>query len=321
MNMKDIKFSITIPAFKGRYLAEAIDSCLHQTYQNYEIVIVDDASPEDIKSIVAPYLSDSRVRFFRNEKNCGAVNVVDNWNICLGHCTGEYVICMGDDDKLLPNCLSDYISLMQQYPNLNVYHAWTEIIDENSNFYKLQEQRPIWESAMSFIWHRYNGRKNQFIGDFLFKREHLIHNGGYYFLPLAWSSDDVTAIRACIQGGIANTQNLGFQYRENRNTISNSGHYELKLLANVQKKQWFKEMYKSIDYETLSDTDKKYYQLNTNALEESFEERYLYYMSMDIKGNLFRVLKWIKKSNDLGIVKSLVFKSLGLAIARIILLR
>ena len=87
-------FSITIPAYKARFLDEAIKSVISQTYQDWQLVIVDDCSPEDLKGIVEPYLADSRVEYYRNEKNCGAVDVVDNWNICLSHCTGDYVICM-----------------------------------------------------------------------------------------------------------------------------------------------------------------------------------------------------------------------------------
>ena len=90
-----MKFSITIPAYKARFLDEAIKSVIAQTYQDWQLVIVDDCSPEDLKGIVEPYLADSRVKYYRNEKNCGAVDVVDNWNICLSHCTGDYVICMG----------------------------------------------------------------------------------------------------------------------------------------------------------------------------------------------------------------------------------
>ena len=102
-----IKFSVTIPAYKDKYLKEAIDSVLAQTYSNLEVIIVNDASPNNLDIIIAQY-SDPRIRYYKNDKNCGAKDVVDNWNICLSYATGEYLICMGDDDRLRVNCLEEY---------------------------------------------------------------------------------------------------------------------------------------------------------------------------------------------------------------------
>ncbi|MBE6256754.1 MAG: glycosyltransferase [Prevotella sp.] len=212
---KDIKFSIMIPAYKDRYLKETIDSVLAQTYRNYEIVIVNDASPYDLDKIVTKY-DDSRINYFRNEKSCGAKNVVDNWNICLSHATGEYVMCIGDDDKLTPRCLQDFVDLIKKYPNLDLYHARSEIIDDDSNFVCLLEKRPEWESVYSLM---YNPR-NTHLGDWLFRTETLRKNGGFYKLPYGWQSDDISAFIAAASYGVANTQEVGFQYRGNSLSIS-----------------------------------------------------------------------------------------------------
>ena len=77
-----MKFSITIPAYKAAFLPEAIESCLAQTYSDFELIVVDDASPEDIAGIVHRY-EDRRIKYYRNEHNYGAINVVENWNRCL----------------------------------------------------------------------------------------------------------------------------------------------------------------------------------------------------------------------------------------------
>ena len=212
---KDIKFSVTIPAYKDRYLKETIDSVLAQTYQNYEIVIVNDASPYDLDSIVNQY-DDPRIRYFKNEKNCGARDVVDNWNICLSHATGEYLICMGDDDNLTPRCLQDFADLIEKYPELDLFHARSEIIDDDSNFVMTLELRPEWESVYSLI---YNPR-NSHIGDYLFKTDTLRKNGGFYKLPYGWQSDDISSFIAAASHGVANTQEVGFQYRGNGLSIS-----------------------------------------------------------------------------------------------------
>lgn len=211
----NIKFSVTIPAFKDRYLKETIDSILAQTYQNYEIVIVNDASPYDLDSIVNQY-SDPRIRYFKNKKNCGAKNVVDNWNICLSHATGDYLICMGDDDNLTPRCLQDFANLIEKYPNLDLFHARSEIIDDDSYFVCVLEERPEWESVYSLM---YNPR-NTHLGDWLFKTETLRKNGGFYKLPYGWQSDDISAFMAASIHGVANTKEVGFQYRGNGLSIS-----------------------------------------------------------------------------------------------------
>lgn len=222
-----MKFSITIPAYKQKYLYEAIESCLAQTYKDFELIIVDDASPEDLKSVVDRF-QDSRIRYYRNEKNCGALHVVDNWNICLGYTKGDYVVCMGDDDRLLPNCLEEYSKLIDKYPDLDIYHGMTEIIDENGNVTNMQEARPEREGMYSMISGRLRNSRLQYIGDWLFRRTALEQLNGYVNMPMAWGSDDLTAYTIAKNKGVANTQMPVFQYRISSLTISNSGHYREK---------------------------------------------------------------------------------------------
>ncbi len=212
---QNIKFSIAIPAYKGKYLQETIDSVLAQTYKNYEVVIVNDSSPYNLDNIINRY-SDSRIRYFKNERNCGAKDVVDNWNICLSHATGDYLMCIGDDDNLTPHCLQDFANLIAKYPHLDLYHTRSEIIDDNSNIVCLLEERPDWESVFSLM---YNPR-NTHLGDWLFKTEALRNNGGFYKLPYGWQSDDISAFIAASSHGVANTKEVGFQYRGNGLSIS-----------------------------------------------------------------------------------------------------
>lgn len=230
-------FTIAIPAYKSKFLGEAIESCLSQTYGNFEVVIVDDASPEDLKSVVDGY-HDDRIRFYRNEKNCGAVDVVDNWNICLSYASGDYVICMGDDDRLLPNCLEEYAQLIEKYPGIGLLHGWTEIINEHSEVTALTTHRCEYESVMSLVWHRSHAYELQFIGDFCFNTEWLRSQGGFYKLPLAWGSDDISAYIGAMKNGVANTQKVVFQYRRNSLTISSTGNVNEKMNAIMKEFEW-----------------------------------------------------------------------------------
>ena len=231
------KFSVTIPAYKPNFLAECIESILKQTFQNFELIIVDDFSPYNIKSVVEKYC-DSRIRYYRNNKNCGAIDVVDNWNICLSYAKGEYVICMGDDDILLPNCLEEYATLIEKYPGIGLIHGWTEIINENSEVTALTTHRCEHESAMSLVWHRSHAYELQFIGDFCFNTEWLRSQGGFYKLPLAWGSDDISAYIGAMKNGVANTQKVVFQYRRNSLTISSTGNVNEKMNAIMKEFEW-----------------------------------------------------------------------------------
>ena len=129
--MNTPRFSVTIPAYKHKFLKECIDSILSQTYMDFELIIVNDASPEDIGTVVSAY-RDPRIRYYINEKNCGAINVVDNWNKCLEYAKGKYIICMGDDDKLMPNCLEEYSRLIVRYPDLDAFHGRVARITDDS---------------------------------------------------------------------------------------------------------------------------------------------------------------------------------------------
>lgn len=232
---EDIKFSILVPAFKARFLAECIESILAQTYTNLELIIVNDASPENLGEIVSRY-DDPRIQYYVNEKNFGAVNVVDNWNKCLSYATGEYVICMGDDDKLMPCCLEEYRKLIKKYPGLGLYHGWTAIINGKSEIVRIQEPRMELEDVYTLMYFRFLGRV-QYIGDFLFHTKTLREHNGFYKLPMAWGSDDISAFIAS-QKGIANTQTIVFQYRVNDETISNTGNTRIKLYSMVEYWKW-----------------------------------------------------------------------------------
>lgn len=309
----EIKFSILIPAYKTVFLDEAILSVKNQDYSNWELVIVDDDSPFDVFSIVNKY-KDSRIRYFRNDKNCGAINVVDNWNICLGYSTGEYVICMGDDDRLLSCCLSEYSKLIKEYPNLNVYHAWTQIIDEKGNVTKVLEPSPKWESFYSLTYYRWTNRR-QFIGDFCYRKDYLSRNNGYYKLPLAWMSDDITAARAALDNGIANTSVPCFEYRISSVTISNSTNMtEVKLNSSITGHQWYKNILLHVDPETLSESDKWYYSSLLSLVDSVCERRMLGEIINEVQSNPVRILKWFFRCTKFRLRRKTYVKRIVLSI-------
>ena len=149
---------------------------------------------------------------------------------------------MGDDDRLLPCCLEELSKTIDKYPELNVYHLQTEIIDESGKVIETLEERPEQEDVLSLMTKRWEGRK-QYIGDFCYSRKHLNAFGGYYPLPYAWGSDDITLFRAALPSGIANVSRTGFQYRENQYSISLAHNDTEKVATVLLQREWYQKAF------------------------------------------------------------------------------
>lgn len=301
-----MKFSILIPAYKSQFLKECIESVLSQTLSDFEIIILNDASPENIKEIIDGY-DDQRIHYYENEKNVGAVDVVDNWNKCLEYASGDYCMCIGDDDRLLPNCLEEYSKLINKYPGLSVYHGQTEIINENSQFANVTVARPEFESVYSLIWHRWTCRYAQYVGDFLYNTKKLKEKGGYYKLPLAWGSDDITAAMAAADKGIANTKVTVFQYRVNNKTISSTADSDTKIKALYAEKEWYVIFLSIVPH---SKEDCKFYLCLKAILDARYKNRFVGTLELDFKRNgIKRLFFWNKNKKKFSLSYKIIFKA------------
>ena len=309
-----MKFSIIIPAYKINYLKEAIESVVNQTFEDFELLIFDDCSPHDIKSLANEYLADKRVRYFRNKSNYGAERIVDNWNNALSYCKGEYVICMGDDDRLTPNSLEIYADLISKYPEISVFHGQTEVIDENGNITEYLEPRFEKESVWQLIYYRWAGLgRQQFVGDFCYNRETLTKDGGFYNLPLAWGSDDITACIAASKNGIANSQDICFQYRKNRHTISNSANADLKIKALLLQRKWYEDFIARQNQTIEIESTMRYLLLQLLPQHFEFHNKIIIYD--DLKINKCRLFHWLSQQRSLSLTKLQILKQFIKAIS------
>ncbi len=93
------KLSVCVPSYNtAKYIAEALESVLVQSFTDYELLVIDDCSTDGTLDIVASYAArDPRIVVRSNERNLG---MVENWNMCLHHARGEYVRYLFGDDLL-----------------------------------------------------------------------------------------------------------------------------------------------------------------------------------------------------------------------------
>ena len=235
-----MRYSIGIPAFKGRYFEECLSSILSQTFTDFELIIVNDCSPDKILDVVKKF-DDPRIRYYENEINTGAENVIDNWNKCLNLAKGDFFILMGDDDKMAPDYLKEFDKLIHKYSDLDVFHCRIRIINENSEEIELSNCCPEFENTDDYLLNCLEGRSEQFISDFVYRRSALLDKGGFFKLPLAWSSDYTSAFIACGNKGIAYTSSPVFFYRKNQFNITSTSSLELKRMAIIGMENWLSE--------------------------------------------------------------------------------
>lgn len=97
------------------YIDEAIQSVLSSTYENFELIIVDDCSKDRTQEIIKRYAeSDSRIRFFINEKNLGDY---PNRNKAASYARGKYIMSVDSDDSINSDAMAYVVNCFKQFPS------------------------------------------------------------------------------------------------------------------------------------------------------------------------------------------------------------
>jgi glycosyltransferase involved in cell wall biosynthesis len=120
--------SIALPVYNGeRYLPEALDSILAQSFADFELIICDNASTDRTGQISRDYgQRDGRVRYCRNDRNVG---VAANFNLGFAHARGRYIKWAAYDDLMTPDYLGKCVALLEADPSLAVCHSYSDRID------------------------------------------------------------------------------------------------------------------------------------------------------------------------------------------------
>jgi glycosyltransferase involved in cell wall biosynthesis len=306
--MSNILYSICIPAYKSRYLQECIESILSQTAPDFELIILNDFSPEPIEEIISKN-QDSRIKYFKNENNVGAYDLVDNWNKCLALASGEFIVIMGDDDRLAPNYLTEFSSLIKTYPDLDVFHCRSKIIDDEGKALGLTPALPSFEHVYDSIWHRLRQLRSNYVSDYVYRTSALRAQGGFYKLPLAWGSDDITAFVAAAKKGIAHSNRPVFEYRSNGLSITSTGNDLHKMTANQAYGQWLS---KFLIENPPHPSEKVQYDNLLNNQSEYIRQKKAYTMMLSMKANsMKKAFAWWKNKEKFDLSLKDIVTALG----------
>jgi glycosyltransferase involved in cell wall biosynthesis len=121
------KVSVIIPTYnRGKFIGAAVQSVLDQTFQDFEVIVVDDGSTDQTADIVQAFFSE-KVQYVY-QPNCGRSNAR---NHAIEMAKGRYITFLDSDDLYLPNKLALQIDYMDAHPEIGMVYTSAHCIDEN----------------------------------------------------------------------------------------------------------------------------------------------------------------------------------------------
>ena len=129
---KSPKVSVIIPTYnQAKFINNAIESVLKQSFRDFEIIVVNDGSTDNTEAIVKGFI-DFRIRYIGHSNNLGLSEARNNG---IRASRGEYIALLDSDDEFLPEKLDIQAKLLQKEPSdVGVVCAWSYNIDENGNY-------------------------------------------------------------------------------------------------------------------------------------------------------------------------------------------
>lgn len=220
--------SVLIPVFNvEKYLDEALNSIESQTYDNIEIILINDCSSDRTESICLEHKKkNNNIIYYKNENNLG---IAESLNKALSLSNGEYIVRMDGDDISLENRIQTMFDFLEKNQHIDIVGTSTITIDENGNeighYYPIEKHNEIlktiyWASPLLHIW--------------MCKKEIYNDVGFYKFPPI---EDYDFLLRAIDKGKILhNIQEPLYKVRlRNGNTADTYGFKQLEFFELVGK--------------------------------------------------------------------------------------
>jgi glycosyltransferase involved in cell wall biosynthesis len=132
MSKKNPLLSVGLTVYNGdRFLEAALDAILTQTFEDFELVICDNASTDATEKICRDRAAkDSRIKYHRNEKNLG---LAENFNRVFALCKGKYFKWAAYDDLIAPDFLAKCVEILERDPSVVLCHSQTKIINDRGD--------------------------------------------------------------------------------------------------------------------------------------------------------------------------------------------
>lgn len=218
--MSRVPLVIVIPAYKARFLAETLASIAAQDCRDFRVVVGDDASPEDLRSLCRAVQDRLDLQYHRFGHNLGRADLVAHWARCVALASEPWVWLFSDDDRMPPDAVSRLLRAVREQPDGELWHFDVERIDAEGRVLRREPAYPPRLGARAFARARLASELSSFAPDYVFSRAAWERIGGFVNFPRAWCSDDATWIALAARSGIRTLPGAPVQWRESGMNIS-----------------------------------------------------------------------------------------------------
>src|SRR5213593_1153697 len=205
--------SVVMPVYNSAHVvADAVESILHQTFGDFEFIIVDDGSTDSTEEILREYAAlDGRIKLYKQE-NCGLIASLNRY---CRVANGKYIARMDADDISLPARLEKQFRYLEAHSEVGVLGTWIQDVDSNRT--PIIEW-PVPADPVVVRWFLFFG--NCIAHPSVMMRRELLDRLGYYRPNAIHVEDYDLWIRAAEVTGVANLPEVLLQYRVSADSVS-----------------------------------------------------------------------------------------------------
>jgi len=219
--------SIVLPVYNGeKYLTLSIESCLAQTHQNFELIIVDDGSSDNTPAIIGKYVTaDRRIKLIRNDRNIGLPEAL---NLGFKFSQGDFLTWTSDDNFYTETAIEYMVQQLCTFTEIGFVYCAVQHIDETGD--RIGPQLPLPPTAMAWMC--------SVTACFLYRRE-VMNAVGPYRSAYRYIEDWDFFIRACLKFPAKFYYEMCYCYRHHGRSLTSVHRDKWKVLGEKLHREHF----------------------------------------------------------------------------------
>lgn len=205
--------SVIMPVYNDeKYIDQALESIVNQTYTNLEIVVVDDCSTDTTwQKIQAFAKRDSRIKPFRNKKNS---KIVKTLNFAIEQSSGKYLARMDGDDERILDGIEAQVTFMEKHPDVAIVGGISQVCDERMSLLNERHYAETDEKIRKALF-----RYSPFTHPAIVMRKSMLPEKGYDE-KFNWAEDYELYFRMAKNGKLANLNKVVYKIRTHKKSVS-----------------------------------------------------------------------------------------------------